>query len=242
MIAKSVSNMLIVDLRLLTAEQEGQALSSKACQMVTLDHLHLCIGHISVDQLKVVVLATSDIIVNMGSELSSCTTCIWAKQHKKAISCGLALCSNTPMALIHSNICGLFPTQLFTGKTYFISFIDNFSHHATVYFLKEKSEVLTWLQDFLTLLPDQWHVWTLWLDHGGEYIGHEVQALLHSKGITHALSPPYTPQYNRVAKQFNHSIMEMARALLFSSKLPCSFWARRQSPLLYTATTADPIV
>ncbi|ELR17824.1 betaglucosidase [Acanthamoeba castellanii str. Neff] len=53
MITKSMSNMLIVNLCPLTAEQEAQGLSSKAHQMVTLDHLHLCLRHISTDQLKI---------------------------------------------------------------------------------------------------------------------------------------------------------------------------------------------
>jgi hypothetical protein len=94
--------------------------------MVTLDHLHLCLRHISTDQLKITVLTASNININTGSELSSCTTCIQAKQHKKAIGHSPAPHSNTPMALIHSNICSLFPTQSFTGKTYFVSFIDDF--------------------------------------------------------------------------------------------------------------------
>jgi hypothetical protein len=44
------------------------------------------------------------------------------------------------MALIHSDICGPFPTQSFTSKVYFISFINDFSHFTTIFFLREKEE------------------------------------------------------------------------------------------------------
>jgi hypothetical protein len=50
--------------------------------------------------------------------------------------------------------------------------------------------------------------------------------LAHTHTLTVVPSPPYTPQYNSIAEQFNHSIIKMARAMLFSSRLPHSFSAK----------------
>jgi hypothetical protein len=59
------------------------------------------------------------------------------------------------MHLIHSDVCGPFLTLSFTGMCYFVSFIDDCTQHAMVYFMKAKSEVLDKLQDFIGSLPSQ---------------------------------------------------------------------------------------
>lgn len=141
LVARLVCNMLVVELSPTTITLVAQALLTRTRPTITLDHLHLCLGHIGVDQLKTAALTASNIAVNMESELLSCTACIQAKQHKKKIGHGPAPWSDTPMALIHSNICGPFPMCLFMGKIYFISMINDHSQHTTVYFLREKSKV-----------------------------------------------------------------------------------------------------
>jgi hypothetical protein len=88
LVAKCINNMLVLNLQPTMSQLATQALATRTQQSITLNHLHLCLGHIGMDWLKLAVLAVANITINTGSELSSCTTCIHAKQHKKPISQG----------------------------------------------------------------------------------------------------------------------------------------------------------
>lgn len=48
-------------------------------------------------------------------------------------------------------------------------------------------------------------------DRGGEFTSKEFTSFLEENGITHEMTPPYTPQLNGVAESQNGKIMEMAR-------------------------------
>jgi transposase InsO family protein len=225
LVACSCDNMIVVELEPRCCDLPATALIATGIPCVTLDQLHACMGHIGADRLRLAAAAAPDITLVAGSQLSTCTPCIKAKQHRRPISSGPAPRSDVPMHLIHSDVCGPFPTPSFTGMRYFVSFIDDCTRHATVYFMKAKSEVLDKLRDFIASLPSQVKVRQLRSDHGGEYTGKLAQTFLRSAGIEHVPSPPYTPEYNGVAERFNHTIVEMARAMLFASDLPWSFWA-----------------
>jgi secreted Zn-dependent insulinase-like peptidase len=53
------------------------------------------------------------------------------------------------MQIIHSDICGPFPVQSQSHKRYFVSFIDDFTQYAVVYFLHTRDEVFEKFQAFL---------------------------------------------------------------------------------------------
>jgi len=46
------------------------------------------------------------------------------------------------LELIHTYICGLFPTASWNGQQYFITFIDDYSHYGYLYLIHEKSQSL----------------------------------------------------------------------------------------------------
>jgi len=50
--------------------------------------------------------------------------------------------------LIHTDICGPFPTTSWNGQRYFISFIDDYSCNGYLYLLYEKSESLDMFKIF----------------------------------------------------------------------------------------------
>jgi Reverse transcriptase (RNA-dependent DNA polymerase) len=62
-------------------------------------------------------------------------------------------------------------------------------------------------------------------DNGTEYMNHNFQTFLHSKGIMHQTSCVGTPQQNGVAERKNHHLLEVTRALLFSANLPKVYWS-----------------
>ncbi|GJY38324.1 retrotransposon protein, putative, ty1-copia subclass [Tanacetum coccineum] len=61
-------------------------------------------------------------------------------------------------------------------------------------------------------------------DRGGEYLSHEFVNHMKSCGTVSQLTPPYTPQHNRVSKRRNQTLLDMVRSMMNLTTLPKSFW------------------
>ncbi|GJY31005.1 retrotransposon protein, putative, ty1-copia subclass [Tanacetum coccineum] len=61
-------------------------------------------------------------------------------------------------------------------------------------------------------------------DRGGEYISQEFKDYLKANEIVQHLTPPYTPQHNRVSKRRNRTLIDMVRYMMNLITLPLSFW------------------
>ncbi|CAA0806503.1 Uncharacterized mitochondrial protein AtMg00710 [Striga hermonthica] len=61
-------------------------------------------------------------------------------------------------------------------------------------------------------------------DNGGEFVNKEVNDVLKENGILHQRTCPYTPQQNGVVERKHRSILEVARSLVFQSKLQENLW------------------
>ena len=59
--------------------------------------------------------------------------------------------SRQPLQLVHSDLCGPFPTKSIIGSVYFISFIDNYSKFTVTTFLKTKNHALPAFKNYLHL-------------------------------------------------------------------------------------------
>ena len=96
-------------------------------------------------------------------------------------------------------------TPTFSGKRYFVTFIDEYSHYCVVYLLQNKSEVSTKFAQFVALAETQTgkRVRVLRSDNGGEYTSGILTKLCSDRGIVQKFTPPYTPQLNGVAERMN---------------------------------------
>lgn len=74
------------------------------------------------------------------SEFQVCIQCIKGKQTNKRNF--HAERAKDVLKLIHTNICGPFPTGSWNGQWYFITFIDNYSRYRYLYLIHEKSQSL----------------------------------------------------------------------------------------------------
>ena len=61
-------------------------------------------------------------------------------------------------------------------------------------------------------------------DREGEFLDGVFHGVCDEAGITGQLTAPYSPQQNGVMEMKNRTVMEMARALLKSMKIPGRFW------------------
>ena len=60
--------------------------------------------------------------------------------------------SKDPLDLVHSDVCGPMSVHLFSGYSYYITLIDDYSRKTWIYFLKAKSEVFERFQEFKNLV------------------------------------------------------------------------------------------
>ena len=142
------------------------------------------------------------------------------------------ICSKRKLQCVHSDVCGPMPTESILGRKYYVTLIDDYSRCCTVYFMRQKSEMLDRFKEFeaATTTDSGQRICPLRSDNGGEHVSQEFEAYLKPKGIGHELTVSYSPQQ---AERMNRILMESARSMLAHAGLPDSYWAEA------VATTAN---
>jgi hypothetical protein len=97
--------------------------------------------------------------------------CIKGKQTNK-ITKG-AKKSSEILEIIHTDICGPFPTPCLNGQRYFISFIDDHTRYMYIYFLNDKAEALNAFKTYKVEVEKQKEkkIKIVRFDRCGEYYG-----------------------------------------------------------------------
>ena len=77
------------------------------------------------------------------------------------------------LELVHTDICGPFPTTSWNGQQYFITFIDDYSRYGYLYLIHEKSQSLDVFKTFKVEVELQLgkKIKAIKSDRGGEYYG-----------------------------------------------------------------------
>ena len=127
-----------------------------------------------------------------------------------------------PLELIHTDICGPINPESFSGKRYFISFIDDYSRKTWAYFLKGKSKVFKKFKVMVEKKTGR-HITVVQSDKGGEYTLTAFMEYCEEQGIKRFLTARYTPQQNGVAKRKNRTILDMVRSMLKRKRMPKEF-------------------
>jgi hypothetical protein len=139
-------------------------------------------------------------------------------------------------SLIHSDVCGAMEHPSPSGARYFVTFKDDHSGWCSVHFMKNKDEVPMLFLNFAASVKTQTgnNVIVLRSDNGGEYTGKEFRNKLLQLGISHETSAPYTPAQNGVAERSNWTILNAARSVIYSSRVPIRLWAEAIAYSVYT--------
>jgi len=115
-----------------------------------------------------------------------------------------------------------------------MTFIDDYTRYTWVYILKTKDQASQAIKDFLAMVKRQFNaeVKRFRTAGGGEYVNHEVKATFAQEGITHEVTPPYSPESNGVAERFNRTLKEMIRTWLGSIE-KYFLWAEAVNSAVY---------
>ncbi|RVW21179.1 Retrovirus-related Pol polyprotein from transposon TNT 1-94 [Vitis vinifera] len=153
-------------------------------------------------------------------------------------------CSDV-LELIHTDICGPFPTTSWNGQQYFITFIDDYSRYDYLYLIHEKSQSLDVFKNFKAEVENQLSkkIKVVRSDLGGEYYGRydgsgeqcpgPFAKYLMDCGIVPQYIMPGTPSQNGVAERRNHTLKDMVRSMISHSILPESLWGAAIKTAVY---------
>uniref|UniRef100_A0AAG5DT47 Retrovirus-related Pol polyprotein from transposon TNT 1-94 n=1 Tax=Anopheles atroparvus TaxID=41427 RepID=A0AAG5DT47_ANOAO len=194
-------------------------------------HRRLC--HMSVGCMKRLETMASGFEFRVTDGMQ-CVPCIQGKHHRHPFNIK-GQRADRVLELIHSDLCGPMETASIGGNRYFITFIDDSSRKAFVYFLKSKTEVFETFKHFKSYAENQTgeKIKRIRSDNGREYMNREMKLFLCQAGIHHETSAPYTPEQNGLAERMNRTIVEKARSMLCDANLPKRFWAEAVATASY---------
>ncbi|GJW25670.1 retrotransposon protein, putative, ty1-copia subclass [Tanacetum coccineum] len=154
-----------------------------------------------------------------------CVSCLLGKMTRKSFPHHPKRATDF-LGIIHTDVCGPLRHVSRQGASYFITFTNNYSRYGYVYILKHKHEVFETFKVFKNEVENQLGkiIKALQSDRGGEYISQAFKDYLKACGIVQQLTPPYTPQHNKVSERRNHTLLDMVRSMMNLITLPLSFW------------------
>ncbi|KAJ9545106.1 hypothetical protein OSB04_024813 [Centaurea solstitialis] len=152
--------------------------------------------------------------------------------HKSKTECSC----QSPLEMIHMDLCGPMSIQSINGKKYIIVMVDEYSRYTWLEFLRMKSKapelIIKFIKRIQVLL--QLPVRKIRSDNGTEFKNATLDAYLTSVGISHNFSGAYIPQQNGFVERRNRTLVEAARTMLAYSGLPLTFWAEAVSRACFT--------
>ncbi|KAA0032821.1 copia-type polyprotein [Cucumis melo var. makuwa] len=77
-------------------------------------------------------------------------------------------------------------------------------------------------------------------DRGGEFTSNEFKTFCAENGIRRPMIVPFTPQQNGVVEKKNRIILNMARSMLKTKKMPKNFWAQVVECAMYLSNHSPP--
>src|SRR5712671_19873 len=130
------------------------------------------------------------------------------------------------LEIVHSDLASPMQSDSLQGSKYTATFVDDYSWHTVVYYLRSKDQFVTALKQFLSWAETQTSdkMRALHSDRGGEYIAGYIKDILVQRGIEHHLTMPNSPQQNGKAERFNCTIMDKAMSMLHNAGLTYGFW------------------
>lgn len=122
---------------------------------------------------------------------------------------------------------GPYKHPTYDGFKYFITIVDDYTRHIWVHLLNNKSNALTLIKSFVSLINMQFQttIKVIRTDNALE-LGSSKDGIIFFKnhGIIHHKSTPYTPQQNRIVERTHIHILVVARTLYFQSETSVSYW------------------
>ncbi|BFG24650.1 hypothetical protein CerSpe_109240 [Prunus speciosa] len=209
------------------------SVQSKPCKELSFKLWHKRLGHISKERISTLCNELVLPPLNHDNADDICIECTKGKLtnlRKKGV-----VGSQSVLELIHTDICGPFPTPTHEGFNYFITFTDDYSRFGHVYLIKEKSSALDMFKIYKAEVENQLDlkIKVVRSDRGGEFYGRFDETgrnpgpfarFLQQEGIIAQYTNPGTPQQNGIAERRNRTLKDMIRSMMCCTNLPIFLW------------------
>jgi len=154
--------------------------------------IHARLGHPGIDQYNRI----APIISAPKLKVSNVTLCPTCSLSKGIIKKGTTSQTEytSPLQLIQVDLCGGFRYKNFNSDKYFMTIRDAYSRYYSVIHLKNKSEAVDKLMDWITAQENYfasrggYTVGSIRTDNDGEFVNHQLHSFMTKKGIQHQLT------------------------------------------------------
>jgi hypothetical protein len=177
-------------------------------------HSRLC--HINSRAIK--HLSNMNLIPEYKLDTSRCEICVQAKQPRLPFKT-VEEKGNSPLDLVHSDVCEMNGIISKGGKRYFLTLIDDATRYCYIFLMRTKDEALEHFKIYKAEVENQLDrkIKRLRSDRGGEYLSNLFSKYCAESGIIHETTAPYSPQSNGVAERKNRTVCDLVNSLLQSS-------------------------
>jgi hypothetical protein len=155
------------------------SLAIAASSMSPFSHWHHHLGHLCDSQLSALLRRGLLGSVSGRGSLDQCQGCRLEKQIQLPYHSSKSV-SQCPFDLVHSDVWGPAPFVSMGGHKYYIIFIDDFSRHTWIYFMKHRSEALSIYNTFFDMIHTHFDT-TICVFHAnsiGEYLSDALRWVL----------------------------------------------------------------
>jgi len=184
---------------------------------------HGRLGHVNFRSLKQLVgkgMAFGVPVISHPEQV--CSDCLTAKQTRASFPRATQWQAEEKLKLVHVDLCGPISPETAGGNKYFMLLVDDHSRWMEVHMLKSKDQALAAFVKYKVEVENltECRIKTLRSDRGGEFLSGLFADVCEQAGIKRQFTAPFTPQQNGVVERRNRTVMDMARALLKSMKVP----------------------
>jgi len=197
---------------------------------------HARLGHVNFKSLRLLVekkMAAGVPMIEHPEQV--CHGCLAGKQARKFFPKTTSFRAEKPLQLVYVDLCGPITPPTPAGNKYFMLLVDDHSRWMNVSMLKSKDQAVDVFVKYKAEVQNQTgeKIKVLRSDRGGEFLSKLFAGICEEAGIKRQMTAPYSPQQDGVVERRNRSVMEMARSMLKSMKIPGKFWGEAVRHAVY---------
>jgi hypothetical protein len=161
---------------------------------------HQCFSHIRYSRLQRLLdgKMVEGFNVDVNTPKPDCEACITAKQHTQPYPKSLTW-KTMAGDLTHIDLWGKYAIKLINGNQYYLLFVDNTTRYISIQFLKEKSDVVQKVTNYLAYMDSQEKKpKAIQKDCSTELVNETLNSYCTTRSIDIRLTTPYSPSQNRI--------------------------------------------
>jgi hypothetical protein len=179
---------------------------------------------------------TSKEVLEASKANTVCPPCAMGKQAKLPFpkSAGEHAATEV-LGRVHTDVQGPMHVASIGGARYVVGVLDECSDLSEVRLVKTKDQVIDALEEIFNLFVTQTGkmLKIVRSDRGGEYTSAALKRLLHSNGVIHEFTCPYTSEQNGRAEALNKTLSARVRSVRVEAGLPEGYWGELYSTINY---------